>query len=1080
MMALFRAQKESNDADVAWNVSREGIDDDVPNPQLLVEMQNSQSATESSVSGTDSSGSDSVTSHEDQEVSSSRLMIVPYEAKLWFLGCRLVKFRQVMSSWLDIVLCRPGVGQLAQRCVYELFGRATVLACVDRRPVRAPHLFAERLLLIGHYASNGTHASPSLNRHSQPRARCRARARRRVLATPRVVLQLKPNESGRAEFVDWRWEQFLPLLKPIGLAAMLFGICSSPLGGVEDPEMLERKEGLVSLAKAIGFYDSSINAFELVMEIQARYAEQGGGGDGEGAGGKARGGGGSLAAEWTGVGRGESRVAAREEGEGSNSARNNNEGECFFATEEKKVTGVAQEEGEGSNSARNNNEGECFFVTEEKKMTGGGAVQQEEATAQAGFGRAEGEEASVPTRVEGERGESEGVGAACGESERYINMLIVREVGSDQLQLFSVGNPSLVSRNCTSYWGGSSIKPMSDADRKVISSALASWVGNLNLQCIGISYKPISAELEATIRGLSVGGDGRRREAPSRGAWAAPASQGVLCYCLDLEEEGKDSWVHAMLQNQNWVGMVGFCHMPRPLAPEFIDQLDRNHVRFVYFSEDNEKHSKIFAEKLGLETDWNTCLSLLDVSEEGGSGGPAAAQSERGQPDGGRSARRLPQGVEGIRRYIEVVDNVPLLVRLFVDSTEKSKAGMIKIQRENHEVVISVGFLADRGNVEAFLESDMSIGVYLGKEANAGRVEESGDERLSCAARDREDAWSEQQKARTAGVGGPRAKAKSAGYEDSAASAAFFSQFIRSSCHLVYERANFYSGILELIQLGRQLTPQIQAQLCFMACAYSSLLTNQFLSAVLLVPCSLSSLQVLLLASVVVPMTSWSLMLTFRPVKLVDSIAPKNTKYRPSRVLRYTLYNAARLFPSAVVSFIVFVHTLWSSWAVEEAAGPLGDTKFRYIFGFSLVSGDSFASDRLNHFETESYNQALSFAQNVCMVSCTLYIMTSNATFHHFSSGMFRSNPFRNVAWIAACVLCLVVQAVIFVATQGSSVLSYIKGLDYVTPLIVFGWIPIELLINEWVEKLEHGHHRRVLEIEKLEYNTKLGMQSPV
>ena len=54
---------------------------------------------------------------------------------------------------------------------------------------------------------------------------------------------------------------------------------------------------------------------------------------------------------------------------------------------------------------------------------------------------------------------------------------------------------------------------------------------------------------------------------------------------------------------------------------QLIEQLDKASVRFVHFSKENELRSRVFSEKMGLESGWNCHISLLsddnaDTKEE--------------------------------------------------------------------------------------------------------------------------------------------------------------------------------------------------------------------------------------------------------------------------------------------------------------------------------------------------------------------------------------------------------------------------------------------------------------------------------
>jgi hypothetical protein len=72
---------------------------------------------------------------------------------------------------------------------------------------------------------------------------------------------------------------------------------------------------------------------------------------------------------------------------------------------------------------------------------------------------------------------------------------------------------------------------------------------------------------------------------------------------------------------------------------------------------------------------------------------------------------RLPHGVEAIKHHINAVDNVPLLVSLFTDSTPDTIRQMINIFKDYGEVVMSVGCSYRAHNQEIFSASDVGVSV---------------------------------------------------------------------------------------------------------------------------------------------------------------------------------------------------------------------------------------------------------------------------------------------------------------------------------------------------------------------------------
>ena len=52
-------------------------------------------------------------------------------------------------------------------------------------------------------------------------------------------------------------------------------------------------------------------------------------------------------------------------------------------------------------------------------------------------------------------------------------------------------------------------------------------------------------------------------------------------------------------------------YQPQVDMIQLIEQLDAACVRFVHFSKENELRSRVFNEKMGLESGWNCHISLL-------------------------------------------------------------------------------------------------------------------------------------------------------------------------------------------------------------------------------------------------------------------------------------------------------------------------------------------------------------------------------------------------------------------------------------------------------------------------------------
>lgn len=70
-------------------------------------------------------------------------------------------------------------------------------------------------------------------------------------------------------------------------------------------------------------------------------------------------------------------------------------------------------------------------------------------------------------------------------------------------------------------------------------------------------------------------------------------------------------------QKQIFLGMVALRKPLKGFVTEFINDFAHDAgIRFCYLSSANTQQTKALGRKLGLETDWNSCISLADADVE--------------------------------------------------------------------------------------------------------------------------------------------------------------------------------------------------------------------------------------------------------------------------------------------------------------------------------------------------------------------------------------------------------------------------------------------------------------------------------
>ena len=131
----------------------------------------------------------------------------------------------------------------------------------------------------------------------------------------------------------------------------------------------------------------------------------------------------------------------------------------------------------------------------------------------------------------------------------------------------------------------------------------------------------------------------------------------------------------ALVNNQIFLGVLGSSIIPRKEIEKLLEVFDEAGVRFVYFSPRNMRRTKELATQIGIDVAWNCAISLRDLDE--GEEDPHRMVSA--YADWSVNAK-LPNGIKNVRKHLEEVDNVPLLVSLFTDATKESTMEMVSLE----------------------------------------------------------------------------------------------------------------------------------------------------------------------------------------------------------------------------------------------------------------------------------------------------------------------------------------------------------------------------------------------------------------
>lgn len=700
----------------------------------------------------------------------------------------------------------------------------------------------------------------------------------------------------------------------------------------------------------------------------------------------------------------------------------------------------------------------------------------------------------------------------------HMVAVVVQEQTSHSLQLMSQGTADIILDSCVEYWDGRDLCTLSQSDRKKVLDFYQR--SSLTAYCTAFAYRPLSRAISPHLANvyLELPADSRHLYAPHRSPTPLALdsrSKGLLANFQSTDSlfgyDNKDAEVTSVedcfeLQcNQVFVGMVTMQYQAQIDMVKLIEQLERACVRFVHFSKENELRSRVFSEKMGLESGWNCHISLL--SERNSSNlpqsrtmslsAPSAINLEHSSPpnapdwdihnreacddeglasqdglndgsvqpnqDAWRSLScltdsteqsapinfdmsnraKLPRGIDKIRPHLEQIDNVPLLVSLFTDCTADATREMLHIMQEYGEVVCVLGSAANADNMGIFLQADASIAVEPLYPQVCQKV----------------------------AVLNPVPERQGPGPTD-------LSRALNSVvCSLGYRRDRPIS-LFHLIMEARHFMQCVWNCVQFWVCCGVSLSTIQTLGVFLMLPPLFTTGQIMWFVCVVIPVLSLS---------LVGSPTDPQVMQRPTsnkqgavissrRVAIFVVWcYGAKFLPTVIVVLFLYAVTL-DSFCFQLTAAQNQTCAMVY------PSLEAEASFKWGGWDDHFFG--LLIAQHFSVMVLVLHFVCISVSFVHREYLSWHKWPHNNVWWLCTSLLVLLLQALYSVlylgamslqASQDASLL-YVPWFSMVIALLS----PLVIcVINEFVKWEEIKANVRYQKRARLEFGTKLGMNSP-
>eukprot|EP01132_Coremiostelium_polycephalum_P003789 gene3789-4714_t len=522
----------------------------------------------------------------------------------------------------------------------------------------------------------------------------------------------------------------------------------------------------------------------------------------------------------------------------------------------------------------------------------------------------------------------------------------------------------------------------------------------------------------------------------------------------DLTCEGNNDILEQLQDDQIFIGMAGMKELPKSHANHFVEVLRQAGIRFVFFSDEDKRSSSPFAHKLGLETDWNCSISLRDP-----------APSDPVVQDG---PSRLPRGVSSIRKHLEEVDNVPLLVPMFSDCTPDTKTEMIKILQENGEVVCCIGSALNYDNTPIFCQSDLALSLEPAVARCLNLPLNKSDPRPLLTSRnffETESITHPHLPLQTAHVSTKRVPA------DNPSTDSLCSDITSLPCSLVFHRRTDFNEILKFFHVGRQLLTNTRQCLLFILSASMSLVLISLLAGILVgsitrngvvgnIP--MTGLQLMWLEFIIIPLIGFSLLATPEDPDLMRTLSPKNNsefKHIPT----FAGYIAIRLVPSILLTVWFFI------WALHSLSGA----SWANIFGAKMSEWPTNPSI--------PFNDSVLVSQNIMMFAFVYYLCVTSISFIHHTQSILKFNPLKNYVWVFVVLFCLGLQiGFLLISLKVIGGISLLSDVAWELYIVLFCWAVGVVVLDEFTKRLyKKWFDDLQLEL-RLEFDTKLGMHSPI
>ncbi|UKJ90436.2 hypothetical protein MACJ_001369 [Theileria orientalis] len=560
-------------------------------------------------------------------------------------------------------------------------------------------------------------------------------------------------------------------------------------------------------------------------------------------------------------------------------------------------------------------------------------------------------------------------------------------------------------------------------------------------------YKGVSIRQLSRVYKSNVSQSENKPETPHR----ASSSQKET-HKLTKENVGKDTilgsflgkMLNSYIKNSILLGMVGTKHsLPKELSNR-INDLHEAGIRFVYFSKHNEKITRIVGGLLGLETSWNSMISL------------SASETTSFINQEGHTV--LPNGIDNIRQHIQQVDDIPLQVSLYCNCNSSNIVEMLDILNENGERIMCVGSGLNPNNFYLFNDSHVSFSISLNYNPIC----------KFCKGK----RWQGISKAHIFEEPKPEFKLSSL-------ITSLTSSLQTSQLYKVSDPEFIFDMLYELFKEARRMSTNLQESISFMLLSYYSLIWMYFLQNLASLPPVLSTFDFVLIVFVYIPFLSLTLISNPAMDRIMEHLPNKVIQTGRTTFKDYIRTYLRLLVISVFVVLVYCIHIYYSNLYIND--------KYRlnnqYCKNFFYYPRYRCFEPLINFLSKEKgYDKhvCIILSQQFTSISLVVFLVASSLSWIHKYS-YINLDTFKNIKWIVAVVLITTAQIAavavrLLLLDVGDSEILKMMILNTSYALLLV--IPI-ILVDEFVKLFTIKNKNTQQKFLKLLFSTRLGTWSP-